>query len=80
MRDILDQGTKAFRHEQLKVLYLIWKKPWMTVGRDTYIHNILQSFGLIPCITDLRYPVLSEEELLSNDWDVLLLELGTLSF
>lgn len=72
MRDMADLG-KNCRHEPLKVLYLIWKKPWMTVGSDTYIHNILQSFGLIPCITDLRYPVLSEEELLGIDWDVLLL-------
>ena len=45
----------------------------MTVGTDTYIQSILKSFGLISCITDLRYPVLSEEQLLSEDWDVLLL-------
>ena len=29
-----------------KVLYLIWKRPWMTVSRDTYIANMLALFGM----------------------------------
>jgi len=28
-----------------RVLYLIWKDPWMTVGRDTYISRTLALFG-----------------------------------
>lgn len=57
----------------LKVLYLIWKNPWMTVGADTYIHNMLHLMGLESCINDLRYPVIEESQLLAMDWDVLLL-------
>lgn len=28
-----------------KVLYLIWKKPWMGVGRDTFIDSCLEHLG-----------------------------------
>ena len=31
---------------QRKVLYLIWKDPWMTVSRDTYVSRTLGLFGL----------------------------------
>jgi ABC-type Fe3+-hydroxamate transport system substrate-binding protein len=28
------------------VLYLIWQKPWMTIGGDTFINSILTEIGL----------------------------------
>ncbi|HET7775326.1 MAG TPA: helical backbone metal receptor, partial [Azospira sp.] len=28
-----------------KVLYLIWKKPWMSIGGDTYIARMLAAAG-----------------------------------
>ncbi len=30
----------------LRVLYLIWKDPWMTVSRDTYVADMLAQVGL----------------------------------
>ncbi len=41
-----------------KVLYLIWKDPWMTVSRDTYVSRILACFGLqtVPADAPKRYP------------------------
>jgi len=30
---------------EARVLYLIWKAPWMTVGRDTYISRFLGLIG-----------------------------------
>ncbi|WP_428235549.1 helical backbone metal receptor [Gracilimonas sp.] len=30
----------------LSVAYFIWKDPWMTVGNDTYIHDVLHKYGL----------------------------------
>ena len=44
-----------------KVLYLIWKDPWMTVSRDTYISRTLQLFGLwtVPAEAPQRYPELA---------------------
>lgn len=45
-----------------KVLYLIWKDPWMTVSRDTYISRTLTLFGMetLPASADARYPKLKE--------------------
>jgi len=44
----------------LHVLYLIWKAPWMTVSRDTYISDMLAQIGLhtLAPESDRRYPEL----------------------
>ncbi len=43
-----------------RVLYLIWRDPWMTVGRDTYISRTLALFNwqTWPAKADARYPTL----------------------
>jgi ABC-type Fe3+-hydroxamate transport system substrate-binding protein len=47
-----------------RVLYLIWRKPWMTVSRDTYISATLSCARLdtVPAISDRRYPVLPDDD------------------
>jgi ABC-type Fe3+-hydroxamate transport system substrate-binding protein len=45
-----------------KVLYLIWRKPWMGVGKGTYIDSILAACGWVNCLAQAgfaRYPVLT---------------------
>jgi ABC-type Fe3+-hydroxamate transport system substrate-binding protein len=37
------QSTATLPRE--RVLYLIWKKPWMTISRDTYIARTLEAVG-----------------------------------
>lgn len=51
------------------VLYLIWKDPWMTVSRDTYISRTLALFGMqtLPVTTKERYPQLSDLRLQGID-------------
>lgn len=51
-------------HSQLNVLYLIWKDPWMTVSRDTYVSRTLALFGLetLPATAQARYPKLESLE------------------
>ncbi len=41
-----------------RVLYLIWKDPWMTVARDTYISAMLAAAGwdTLPEASTTRYP------------------------
>jgi ABC-type Fe3+-hydroxamate transport system substrate-binding protein len=56
-------GTEKYR--QKKVLYLIWRKPWMAAGPGTFIHSMLEKIGLINIISDPRYPKLSDEEIRS---------------
>jgi ABC-type Fe3+-hydroxamate transport system substrate-binding protein len=45
-----------------KVLYLIWKDPWMTVSRDTYVSRTLALVGIhtLPARSGARYPKLKE--------------------
>jgi len=40
------------------VLYLIWREPWMTVARDTYIAQTLELFNwhTVPTVAAERYP------------------------
>lgn len=52
------------KYDSASVLYLIWKKPWMAAGSNTFIHNMLTTMGLINSAELLpRYPVLTSEEI-----------------
>jgi ABC-type Fe3+-hydroxamate transport system substrate-binding protein len=46
-----------------RVLYLIWKDPYMTVGKDTFIHHMLERYGFINYIDGRRYPILTDAEI-----------------
>lgn len=48
-----------------RALYLIWQKPWMAVGRRTFIHSLLTKAGFENVILDpeSRYPEISEDEI-----------------
>ncbi|MFT5589201.1 MAG: ABC-type Fe3+-hydroxamate transport system substrate-binding protein [Bradyrhizobium sp.] len=61
-----------------RVLYCIWKDPWMTVTRDTYIARMLEQIGwqqwiALPENTDARYPVFSWSDQLAHEIDLVLL-------
>lgn len=54
------EATRAFAAglAREQVLYLIWKSPWMSVSRDTYISRMLALVGwdTVPAVSHLRYP------------------------
>lgn len=57
-----------------KVAYLIWQNPYMTIGRDTYISNMLELVGLENIFGDqLRYPTTSLGEIRQRKPDIILL-------
>lgn len=59
--DILNQ---AKINQKVKVAYLIWKNPYMTVGSDTFIHKILEEIGFENTFKDQkRYPAIETEDL-----------------
>lgn len=58
---------------QKRALYLIWKNPYMAVGSKTYINDIMLHAGLYNCVTEERYPILSEEALVNLKPEVILL-------
>lgn len=52
----------------IKVAYLIWKNPYMTIGKDTFIHHILKEMGFINIFEkDLRYPEVTAKDLSSAE-------------
>ncbi len=63
--------TAPGRRAPCRVLYLIWREPWMTVARDTYIARLLArvDWQTLPAVEGgpsgaARYPRLSGDE----DW------------
>jgi ABC-type Fe3+-hydroxamate transport system substrate-binding protein len=56
-------------HDPVPVLYLIWREPWMTVARDTYISRLLErvNWQTLPPVAGgpagaARYPVVHGQE------------------
>jgi ABC-type Fe3+-hydroxamate transport system substrate-binding protein len=63
------EATEPVHWPAQKVLYLIWREPWMTVARDTYISRMLArvSWQTWPALDGgptgaARYPVLNGNE------------------
>lgn len=70
------EGFAALRTPGYKIrtCYLIWKDPYMTVGSDTFIHNMLEAAGFENVFSERkRYPVISIEDMKQSGCDLLLL-------
>lgn len=60
--------------QSLKTAYLIWKNPYMTVGQDTFIADMLRRCGFDLIWPDfVRYPEISVADLKAAVPDLLLL-------
>ncbi len=57
------------------VFYAIWRDPWMTVNRDTYIHDMLRVCGGANVFADApaRYPTVTLDEVAARRPAVVLL-------
>lgn len=45
-----------------KAGYAVWSKPWMAAGTDTFIHHVMQHWGIDNALVGTsRYPSLAEE-------------------
>lgn len=57
-----------------QVLYLIWRKPWMGISRETYIAQMLALVGweTVPIESEVRYPTLEMNKTLLNSVDLVL--------
>jgi ABC-type Fe3+-hydroxamate transport system substrate-binding protein len=63
-----------FQKNNIRAAYLIWQNPYMTVGADTFISNMLLYCGFENIFSDQqRYPTTSVEEIKSRDCELLLL-------
>ena len=58
----------------IKACYLIWKDPFMTIGRDTFINHLLPYAGFKNVFDYLqRYPTITVEDIIDSKCDVVLL-------
>jgi len=58
----------------MKAAYLIWKEPYMTVGGDTFIQDMLFHAGFANAFAQLkRYPAITVDDLKESGCEVLLL-------
>ncbi|GAC1585505.1 MAG: helical backbone metal receptor [Ginsengibacter sp.] len=59
--------------EKLSAAYLIWKKPYMVAGTDTFINSMLEACGFENTFHQSRYPETTIEELAKIAPDLILL-------
>lgn len=55
------------------VAYLIWKDPYMSAGRNTFIDDILRKIGLSNVVTESRYPEIDFLKLQQYDPELIFL-------
>jgi ABC-type Fe3+-hydroxamate transport system substrate-binding protein len=61
-------------NQQLSTLYLIWRNPYMTVGGDTFIAEMLRCCGFRNVFeNEKRYPEISLDQLSTNNCQLILL-------
>lgn len=69
-----NQLQQAIPSDTKSCVYLIWKDPYMTIGADTFIHNIITRCGFTNLFTaSKRYPETTIEALQSLSPELLLL-------
>ncbi len=57
-----------------RVAYFIWRNPWMSVGGDTFINDMIQKIGWINVFSDKqRYPEINLQDLKEKNVDTVLL-------
>lgn len=55
-----------------KVIYLIWKEPWMAAGKNTFIDHFLTHLGYENIISEERYPELTTQQIANLNPDKIL--------
>lgn len=67
-------GLAGIKKQQRRVAYLIWKKPYMVAGGDTFIHAMLEACGWENAFGNLlRYPVVDVSDLAAAKVELVLL-------
>jgi ABC-type Fe3+-hydroxamate transport system substrate-binding protein len=64
---------KLKKRSSLKVVYLIWKAPWMAAGKNTFVDDMLTQMGLQNAVSTSRYPVVNDSELHALQPDIVML-------
>ena len=71
---IQSKRRKLLNSKGNSAVYLIWKEPWMTIGGDTFINNMLNEAGFKNMYGDLkRYPSINLDDIILKKPDLLFL-------
>ena len=79
---IAEADLAASRLARERVLYVIWRKPWMTVSRATYVSATLARVGwdTLPAHSEKRYPELADNAQPWRDAERILLSTEPFAF
>ncbi len=71
----IERGFATLTEQKpLRATYLIWRAPWMTVGGDTFIHDVMRRASLTNVFGEqTRYPTTSLEDIAAAKPEVVLL-------
>ncbi|MCK5538007.1 MAG: ABC transporter substrate-binding protein [Bacteroidales bacterium] len=80
--DIRKKFDKIDFNPTKKLLYLIWRKPYMSITKSTYIHSILSQLGFDNIIADFddNYPILESKSLKKLSPEIIFLPSEPYSF
>ena len=76
LQSLLDlTRAEIARRKPARVFYAIWRDPYMTIGSDTYIHDVLAVCGAANVFADARerYPAVALDEVAARRPEVILL-------
>lgn len=68
-------STDVAGHRPVRVFCPVWRKPYMSINRDTYVHDVLRTCGGENVFAEKsdRYPTISLAEVAACDPEVILL-------
>ena len=73
--ELISKISLAFKNidklPPIQVLYLIWKKPFMAAGSDTFINSMINNVGFVNVIQEPRYPEVKKEDFFGADLVIL---------
>ena len=72
---LIQCDVESLERGSLRVFYPIWRTPWVSCNRETYLHDLLTRAGATNVCADLedRYPTLDESMLKQLRPDLVLL-------
>jgi ABC-type Fe3+-hydroxamate transport system substrate-binding protein len=76
LRHLLDHVRAIIRSRPpVPVFYAIWREPYMTIGADTYVHDVLTTCGAVNVFGDAagRYPAVTLDAVAARRPSVILL-------
>jgi ABC-type Fe3+-hydroxamate transport system substrate-binding protein len=74
-RALQEAAARLAARPPVRAFVAVWKDPWMTLGHDTYAHDLLARAGIENVFADAadRYPRVTLEEVAARDPELVLL-------